>query len=70
MIAQTLCSIRECKSGTMRLEIPQQLLPKSKSNASSQQSASSAQMYLQDIKVIDCQRRLTQLSHSLEHRKT
>jgi Rap guanine nucleotide exchange factor 4 len=64
MISQTLRTIRECKSGTMRLEPPQQQSQKKFS------SSQTLQQYIQEIKVIDCQRRLTQLSHSLEHRKT
>ena len=66
MIAQTLRTIRECKSGAISLEPPSQSSSNQKSKSTFSQQL---QQYIQEIKVIDNLRRLTQLSHSLEHRK-
>ncbi|KAG9508917.1 Rap guanine nucleotide exchange factor 4 [Fragariocoptes setiger] len=60
MIAQTLRTIRYCKSRPMRLH-PSQCKTKT--------SLRSIEMFFRDLKVIDNQRTLSQLSHSLEHRK-
>ncbi|XP_052795915.1 rap guanine nucleotide exchange factor 4-like isoform X2 [Mya arenaria] len=58
MIAQTLKTVRFCRSSQLDLEAPVTL------------KSSETAEYVRDLKVIDNQRRLTQLSHKLEPRKT
>jgi Rap guanine nucleotide exchange factor 4 len=61
MIAQTLRTIRHCKSRSMKLD---------PSVCKFKSSIRSIDLFFRDLKVIDNQRTLTQMSHQLEHRKT
>lgn len=61
MVAQTLRTIRYCKSRPMKLD---QSVCKFKG------SIRSIELFFRDLKIIDNQRTLTQMSHQLEHRKT
>lgn len=63
LLAQTLRMIQECKSGSFQLESPATISLKKMS------SPISLQDYFEQIRVIDNQKRLMQLSYSLEHRK-
>ena len=62
MIAQTLRTVRYCKSRSMKLDVSSVCKFKS--------SIRSIELFFRDLKIIDNQRTLTQLSHQLEHRKT
>lgn len=61
MIAQTLRTVRYCKSRSMKLDVSSVCKFKS--------SIRSIELFFRDLKIIDNQRTLTQMSHQLEHRK-
>lgn len=61
MVAQTLRTIRYCKSRPMKLD---------SSVCKFKGSIRSIELFFRDLKVIDNQRTLTQMSQQLEHRKT
>lgn len=61
MIAQTLRTIRYCKSRPLKLE---------PSACKYKGSVRCIELFFRDLKIIDNQRTLTQMSHQLEHRKT
>lgn len=61
MVAQTLRTIRYCKSRPMKLD---------SSACKFKGSIRSIELFFRDLKIIDNQRTLTQMSHQLEHRKT
>lgn len=55
--------IQECKSGSFQIESPANLSVKKMNSPITMQD------YFEQIRVIDNQKRLMQLSYSLEHRK-
>ncbi|XP_014674517.1 PREDICTED: rap guanine nucleotide exchange factor 4-like [Priapulus caudatus] len=59
MIAQTIRTIQYCRSKPFRIEQP-----------SSLKNTTDVRTYIRNLKVIDNQRRLTQLSHKLEPRRS
>lgn len=59
MIAQTIRTIRYCRSQPFRIEQPASL-----------KNTTDVRSYIRNLKVIDNQRRLTQLSHKLEPRRS
>lgn len=61
MVAQTLRTIRYCKSRPMKLD---------SSVCKFKGSIRSIELFFRDLKIIDNQRTLTQMSTQLEHRKT
>lgn len=60
MVAQTLRTIRFCKSRTIKFD---------PTHCKSKGSMRSIELYFRDLKIIDNQRTLTQLSRQLERRK-
>lgn len=61
MVAQSLRTIRYCKSRAMKLD-PSSLKFKG--------AIRNIEFFFRDLKIIDNQRTLTQMSHQLENRKT
>lgn len=61
MVAQTLRTIRYCKSRPLKLDL---------SACKYKGSIRSIELFFRDLKIIDNQRTLTQMSHHLELRKT